>query len=261
MTPDYFNSCSLSPAKSVPSNSFGYQHAIDGEAYVGILAFDNFAGQDSREAITVELRTPLTAGSKYVFQAYFSLADTRLYSITSMGYKLSESQLIGVTAIVEYEPTYFNETEELMDKDEWVLLADTVVAFGGERFLTIANFLPDSLSDTTFVGEGVIAGDKAYYYIDDVSLIPLDTLLSVSDYGLSEAMVYPNPASERVTLQSKVAFSNCWLTDVSGRRIKALRKESALEWETGLTDLPTGIYLVEFVTEDGIRGLEKIVKL
>jgi hypothetical protein len=67
------------------------------------------------------------------------------------------------------------------------------VAQGGEQYLTIANFMSDAMSDSVYVGNGT-NGDRAYYYIDDVSLVPLDSLLSVDDVGKTEIVsVFPKP--------------------------------------------------------------------
>jgi hypothetical protein len=115
--------------------------------------------------------------------------------------------------------------------------------------------MPDSLSDITYVGGGVQVGDDAYYYVDDVSLVPLDSLLAVPTIGTVEVDVYPNPATDFIRVESREKLHGVALLDVRGR----LRQEGGL-WRTDIVALPVGIYLVEATAEDGRRAVRKVVK-
>lgn len=151
LSPDYFNSCSNVSSVSVPLNAVGSQSPMSGNAYVGIFSFSENEPH-VREAISCMLTSPLLESKSYVFKAYFSLADEMEYAVSSLGYLLTESSLQAGTAINTVSPTWFNEGSVLTDTENWMLLTDTIEASGGEKFLTIANFLPDELSDTMFVG-------------------------------------------------------------------------------------------------------------
>ena len=259
-SPDYFHECSEIENYQIPKNAVGNQEAFVGDAYIGLFAF-NWSWQNSREAISCELNEPLQTGKNYVLTFKCSLADTALYAIRTLGFLLSNNLPLE-QSIVETSSTWSNENDVLVDKVNWMSLTDTFTADGGERYLTIGNFEIDSNSDTLFVGNGgPLTWNKAYYYIDDVSLIPLDSLTSVNGHETVNIDVYPNPAQEQLTVQTKQSLQFVWLTDLSGRRLWTFEKRSRTRWETDLNGLPKGIYLIEATTEDGQRAVRKVVKM
>jgi hypothetical protein len=208
-SPDYFSSCATAPGNSVPYNSPGFQYANSGESYIGLFSFV-LNVPEGREAVAVELNTTMTEGEQYVFKMYYSLSNIMEYSIQTLGYKLTDNQLNDTIAIVSLIPTFYNRDLVFQDTLNWRLLTDTITAIGNERFLTIANFLPDSLSDTLYLGPGDPAWDmkSAYYYIDDVSIIPLDSLLSADEHSGDPdraLSLYPNPNQGTFTVQLPLA--------------------------------------------------------
>jgi hypothetical protein len=257
-TPDYFHRCSLLSSKAVPENTRGIQEPVSGDGYVG-FEFLEPPVENFREAIGCHLLAALVEGETYVFKMYVSLSDYSSYRISTVGYKLSQSPLLGPTPIVEYEATYSSDTP-LEDKENWRVITDTVIAQGGEQYLTIANFMSDAMSDSVYVGNGT-NGDRAYYYIDDVSLVPLDSLLAVENQETIEVDLYPNPASDYIALQSKEPLKAAWLSDISGRRLWPLERRTSSYWETDISGLPSGIYLIEATADDGRKAVRKVVKL
>jgi hypothetical protein len=74
---------------------------------------------------------------------------------------------------LNYTPQVQNPvTNPLTDKNNWMLVQDTMMASGNEQYMTIGNFMDDTQSGVTFVGGGA-GWNSAYYYIDDVSVIDL----------------------------------------------------------------------------------------
>lgn len=74
-----------------------------------------------------------------------------------------------------------------------------------------------------------------------------------------ELGVFPNPTSSAITLQSQSPLSEAWLTDLAGRRLLPLQPNGT-QWHADLGALPTGMYLIEALSEDGKRGVSKVVK-
>ena len=62
----------------------------------------------------------------------------------------------------------------LTDTGNWVLLQDTFVAHGGERYMCIGNFKPDNLLQWQLVDSIRNLPIASYYFYDDVKLIDLD---------------------------------------------------------------------------------------
>jgi len=79
------------------------------------------------------------------------------------------------------------------DTLNWTLISGDYIAHGGEKYITIGNFKPYGMTDTL----QVIHHNNysaAYYFIDDVSVVDCTTV------GVE---VYPNPATNQLTLQLK----------------------------------------------------------
>ena len=70
--------------------------------------------------------------------------------------------------------------------------------------------------------------------------------------------IYPNPATFNITIQSKTPLSHVWLTDLTGRRLTAFRSQNH-RWSIDVSGFSSGIYLVEAITEDGKRSVQKVV--
>ncbi|MCF8256228.1 MAG: T9SS type A sorting domain-containing protein [Flavobacteriales bacterium] len=83
--------------------------------------------------------------------------------------------------------------------------------------------------------------------------------LGLNDVQVVEMNIYPNPTSSSITLQSHTPLSHAWLTDLAGRRLMPLRPNDT-QWHADLSALPTGMYLVEAISEDGKRGVNKVVR-
>jgi hypothetical protein len=225
-TPDYYNRCSTIPGKWVPENSRGVQEPVTGDAYMGFAAYGSPSVPDKREAISVQLLSPLFAGEQYVYRAFFNFAEISSYRIGTVGYLLSEQALTDPIPIVEREPTFASNGVFLGDTLDWIAIQDTVTATGGERFLTITNFLPGSLSEPVYIADVMGSGGGAYYYVDDVWLSHIDSVgyvsvgePSIEDYNLS---VYPNPNNGQFNIQLSLAdeeVGHIEVFNVAGMRV------------------------------------------
>ena len=269
LTPDYYNACSELIGGSVPSNWVGHQNALHGDAYVGLYAFW-VNGPHTRDLVYVQLNDSLIEDSKYVFRMYVSLADDALYSVKRMGMLLTDTVPSSPEPLIGIIPTYFNDLPILDNKDDWVLLKDTITASGGEQYLTLGCFFIDSLCDTVFVGQGEPALGLAYYYIDDVSLIPLDSLLSIENHQSIEVDIYPNPCVDvlNVELVDFSASVEMTVADVNGKIVCAngdcFGRSSLAMTHQGLIDVsawPSGIYVLKGMDEKGRSFAVKVVKL
>jgi hypothetical protein len=264
-TPDYYNSCSTIAGNghSTPYNGLGFQYAHSGSAYIGLYTF-LVPEPEVREAVSVELNSTLVAGEKYVFRMHYSLADVMEYSTQTIGFKLTESPLDDSIPIIAYEPTYYNPELVYDDSLNWRMFTDTITAIGNERYLTIANFFPDSLSDTVYLGpmDPIWDARNAYYYIDDVSLVPLDSLLSVDDARRTESpSVYPNPATDNATIElsGPQRLVDIHVFDVVGRTVHTETRLSEKRMQLDITALPSGQYVISLFDGE-VRQTQKLLK-
>lgn len=190
---DYFNACGGREC-NVPRNKMGFQEAHSGHAYCGIYC----SQEDYREYLQTELKTPLSAGKHYQLRFWTSLADKSPYAIVALGALFTKERPTDsthgilmrreVTSLAGnnsqsiatfYMPQVSNTDGNLLDNTrEWVEISGEFVAEGGEKYLTIGNFLPFNKSFVVVMQGSNLLLPGAYYYIDDVSLVCLDTTVA-----------------------------------------------------------------------------------
>lgn len=188
---DYFNTCGAREC-SVPLNKLGTQPAHTGEAYCGIYCSQELY----REYLQTELSRPLQSGRRYRVSFWVSLAEKSPHAVSSIGAlltagrvedstrgilmdrEMSDLEHQGTQSIAVYfEPQVSNpRTRVLNDTKEWMEISGEFTAKGGERFLTIGNFLPFNKSGVVKIQSNYTPLAGAYYYVDDVSVTCLDTI-------------------------------------------------------------------------------------
>lgn len=258
-SPDYFNACSEYDHISVPTNYLGFQEARSGEAYVGFFSY-YFSGYNGQEFLSIQLESSLISGTQYVFTSFFSLADNARYNVDKLGYLVSDS-FPSSTPINELTPSYENgQVGFFNDTANWVRMTDTITAAGGEIYLIIGCFNQDPSVDTVYVGNGDLV--LAYHFLDDVSLIPLDSLLTIETVGQIPFNLYPNPATETVQIelrrQQKVEVL---VSDVLGREVyheipRSVRNDKLV---LDVSNWPNGIYLVSVIGQNGVKSTQRLV--
>lgn len=192
---DYFNACG-SRECNVPRNKMGIQEAHSGEAYCGIYCSQELY----REYLQTELKTPLIAGKHYRVRFWASLADKSPHAIASLSAILTPQRIADTARgiLMERElraigdngsqsiatfftPQVVNSIDNIIDDTkEWTEISGEFVAEGGERFLTIGNFYAFNKSNITTSGGTNTPLPGAYYYIDDVEVVCLDSIEPVS---------------------------------------------------------------------------------
>lgn len=192
-TPDYFNACFddwVNAPPDVPVNAFGIQDAHFGNGYAG---FGGYYTPNNREYVAVQLIDTLQAGKKYCFEFFVSLCDSCPSAVNSIGIYFSQTNdtmFVGPHfSYLPYQPIWELDTIA-SDTDMWMPVRGNFVAVGGEKYLIIGIFKPDSLlTIDTIYGGGMYAA--AYYYIDDVSVWKCDT----APVTYSEFTLFPNPSN------------------------------------------------------------------
>ena len=140
-----------------PSNFYSkhiYPHS-DSSCVGGGQLFKGIPGGKAREQFENRLKDTLKVGHRYQFAMYVHLFDTIPANVSG------EGKIVGINSF----SAYFSDTivnwrsnfditrftpqvqinQMVADTGHWVLLQDTFVATGGERYMCIGNFKPDSL--------------------------------------------------------------------------------------------------------------------
>jgi len=198
--PDYYNTCAGNNAfVSVPYNYYSSRGGLwphGGQAYAGLIALDNSPEQgNSKTVIDVNVRTypevkltnPLKAGHIYQVGFYASLANLGSGAVDNLGAYLSatqESQLHelgnGAQPLL-VTPQVRNPAGKFLAVTNWTLIGGAYTATGGESYLTIGNFYPNSETPTerttSIKSTGGNTGGSlfAYYFIDDASVAEVNS--------------------------------------------------------------------------------------
>lgn len=196
---DYFNACGGRECQ-VPRNKMGFQEARTGVAYCGIYC----SQEHYREYLQTELRQPLQPGRRYRVSFWVSLAEKSPFAVATLGAFLTAERISDTTwdLLVRREVTDYKEQEGafsiatyyipqvvrdvdsvVAESKDWIEVTGEFVAEGGERFLTIGNFASFNRSNVNRVESGNAILPGAYYYIDDVSVVPVDGELTAEQYA------------------------------------------------------------------------------
>ena len=184
----YLNVCCTNANGGVPSNLYGgsWQYPRTGNAYIGIPTSTN-NGTNVRNYAQTKLTDSLRANHCYYVEFYVNLVDNAKYSNNNI------ALLVGDTAIQTYNNKYAPANPQIQlygnpcisDTLNWVQVAGVYTAHGGEQYITIGNFKDDAHTDTLRIGGNYFSG----YYIDDVSVIPLDSMQLKADAGSDTTIV------------------------------------------------------------------------
>lgn len=181
-SPDLFSTCNtgLTAILGVPSNALGYQNAKTGNKYAGIINYSAPFGlnDEYREYIQGHTTTPLVAGQTYCVSMFVSLANGSPWACNNMGVYFSNthylrdacagsSPRINVTPQLNYSCAVINDTTANWFRIQW-----NYVATGGEQYFVIGNFFNDAGTNAVSTGASSLQNMFAYYYIDDVSIVP-----------------------------------------------------------------------------------------
>lgn len=275
-TPDHFHSCASTNSGGPVSNPYnfrGWQYPRSGEAYMGIMSFSK-SHAEVREYIQTELSEPLHASVPYLVSFYLSSAEKGRYAISTLGAALTVAPPPAITlsnwpdGILDVVPQILHHPlVPLTDTTEWILVRDTFISrLGGERYLSLGNFHTDGESDTLLCNTDAQLGSTfSYYYIDDVSVIALDSVPSgvgEADSDSNEFSVYPNPNNGRMTVNYDIGEGET-ATIVIYNMVGALMFERTLTssgnlMEIDVTNINSGVYLLNVEVNGEKRHTERL---
>ena len=246
-SPDDFNTCSPQfSSQGVPNSSLSYQQPRSGNGYLGALFFGDIY---FREYMQVQLDSMLIANKKYCVSFYVNMANNFNKASNNIGmYFSSAHTYIPSTNYLNFIPQ-INHDSIVSDTANWTLISGNFIAQGGEKYIIIGNFFPDSACDTLNLNGTY---DGAYYFVDDVDVHYCDPsgVNELSNEGGFE--VYPNPSTGVFILESKNKISSIKVYNLLGEKIY---NEELKETTTTTINLnaPPGVYFVEVTTAKGIQ--------
>jgi len=180
---DYFTPSKVQDIGS-PDNIYGSEDAKDGSNYIGLTAF-SYGNKVPRSYAMTKLEAPLKKGLKYCVKFNVSLSEASKYASNNIAARFTNKAYSTEAKV----PMITKEMDELLmhfDNDltiqsaryNWSEICGVYTATGGEKFITLGNFMSDEdtkyermKKDPTSKAKIIVA---AYYYIDDVSVTMID---------------------------------------------------------------------------------------
>ncbi|MCO6500721.1 MAG: T9SS type A sorting domain-containing protein [Vicingus serpentipes] len=261
-TTDYYNQCATSIV-GVPANQTGYQGAKSSVAYGGFFLFASLA-PNTREYMEIKLTDSLKPNYRYLVSFYVNLAEVSGFAIDAIGAHFSvDSVLTNDYYVLPHSPQIINKNGIINDTLNWILVQDTLLANGGEQFMTIGNFNNDSSTSKVSVTGG--SSQWAYYYVDDVSVTLIDSVVSIAERRNEHKIkVYPNPSNGNIFFEYNLGVDEkgvLQIVDVTGKLQESFSLTSGTNnmLKLNLVDYENGVYLYKVIVKGQIKLANRLI--
>ena len=185
----YENACSTNPCCGVPSNvgGNGWQYARTGVACVA-MEFSLNNGGSIRFYLQTQLIDTLKTNHCYYVEFYVNLINIAKDANNNISLYISDYGIgnNGIKNVYENPQILQYGNPIITDTLNWVRVGGIYTALGGESYITIGDFTDDAHTDTVNIKGGFYPGG---YYIDDVSVIPLDSMQLKADAGRDTTII------------------------------------------------------------------------
>ncbi len=162
-----------------PENYRGYCKPKTGRRFAGFRAY-SFRDEEPRSYLSTRLKDKLRAGVTYCVTMYVSLSDLSKYAVNNIGIHLSKNDIL-----VDKEKTLVKEAQIkdpknriFKDRRRWKAICAPYEGKGDAEYLTIGNFTINDKLETEKMRRMRRFDESqkfdAYYYVDDVSVVPVD---------------------------------------------------------------------------------------
>ncbi len=248
---DYFHACSYGLSNWwTPFNVGGYQVPHTGVAHAGIYLF---YGPEYREYIGTTLSNELQSAHWYHLTFYVSLGNGSRYATDLLGACvlkdtcICDHTTIPIQHLLEYTPQVCNPRGRVLsDTLAWMEVSGTFRAEGGEKFLIIGDFYRDEDNTLLLVGD-TNQYPICYYFVDDVSLVEVDSVNRIPDIRRAiKTSVSPNPSSDHTWLYFTEALPGEAVFELFSLTGDLVRKEiipaGTIRYEVPMSGLAGGLY-------------------
>ncbi len=271
-TCDYYNGCKSTWGVSVPSSVFGYQEALTGDAYAGLISYDS-SSPNWREHMSIELFEPLQIGIKYFLSFYVSLAYNNGHSNKASNGQGAYFTTIEHSSIWDINPednpspliieSVILNDNILSDTTNWVQLKGSFIADSSYTHLVIGGMFTDDQVDTLDLGINDLTG-QAYYYIDEIR-VSTDSLFGHEDITSTgaekvtpELTIYPNPTNNVIYFGNSTPIS---VVEVYSWNLDLIQiQKSNINMGLDMSGLEQGCYHLRILFEDGRSYFKKVIK-
>jgi OmpA-OmpF porin, OOP family len=254
---DYYNVCYQQFGFGVPQNATGEQIPKSGNAYAGLFVYPN------SEYITIQLNQSLHKNNTYCLTFYVSLVEDARFASNNLGAVLTAdiptSSWPNRITHENNNLVYINSDTVLTSIENWTMISGSIVAKGGENYLTIGNINYREQDDSTYMpGSNTHIMYAAYYYVDEVSLVCCDISGCIQDHE-STITLFPNPAKNTLTISTgNIQNAQVELFDISGRKLFQ-QNLTASQQSIDVSGYANGIYIFAVTANGKVVKREKVI--
>ncbi|MDQ3111269.1 MAG: T9SS type A sorting domain-containing protein [Bacteroidota bacterium] len=165
---EYLHACGT-PNFSVPTNTWGYQVAATGQAYMATCTMAPNVQPNYRENIYTNLITPLQVGASYTVSLQVSFTDNSQHASNNFGVKFATTPNFPVNNLCQlYSSTVIN------DKQNWITISGTFIADSSYSYIAIGNFFTDA-NTTVSLDCPSCSFNLHGYFVDDICVLENST--------------------------------------------------------------------------------------
>lgn len=164
--------CWTYPNRStVFTRTIGWQIPRTGKSMVGIVT--KVQTTLWKEYVQVRLKSTMVKGQRYRVRYYVSLAESSRLASKNIGAYFSVDTIQGGVSNLPYVPQV-ESNRVIYDYLNWVKIDTVITAADGWNYITIGNFRRNSIKDSIPIISNYSNGSdrSAYYFLDDVSVLP-----------------------------------------------------------------------------------------
>jgi len=256
-TPDLYTIDSLSDCGTYlpavdPNNPGIYRDPFNGNRFAGFYAFN--VGDSLKEYCSVPMVVPLVAGHPYRLRIRYQAYSVFRYAVDRLGALFTQAPIaMDGWGMIHQQPQITFVGDPLLDQaDGWGLLEDSIVAQGGEAYLTIGSFIPNGELEFGEISGSVYT--SAYYLIDGVELE--DMTVGIAEHRPAGQLGYDG---RNIHWSGLGPLHGLTVQDVVGR-VVARYETVALHGSVVVpSSLPAGLYLMRAYA-DGQYVQSKFIK-
>ncbi len=151
--------------------------------------------------------------------------------------------------------------------EDWTEIAEIFTADSAFEYITIGNFYqPFTYLLDTFTAQidsspySTLPLPMTYYYIDDVSVISLDTTSGIPETEKPNFKIFPNPAGNQITIEQLGIYSSELVVEIYDAvgRLVALSEVEGQQTTIPL-NLSKGVYLLRVKEKEEVVFWEKLI--
>jgi hypothetical protein len=222
---EYLNACGA-PLFSVPTNTWGYQVAATGSAYMAECTMAPPVQVDYRENIYTKLSAPLIIGHAYEVSFKISHTNNSKNSSNNFGAKFAVTPNFPVN---NYAQVYTDSV--VSDTTVWTTVHGSFVADSAYQYIGLGNFFDDAHT-TSVVTCPSCSFNQWGYYLDDICVVPVVNL--VPNYSFEVDSLCPDNYNE-------VTYCKGWLKSFTNN-VAPYHTEYLNACGTSLFSVPTNTW-------------------